>query len=114
MPDVYKVLGNGIEGEKYNYLHPFLERKCSFIPMVYPAYGVPGTEDVAAQRHLASLLSNKLKREYLEMCGFIRAWVSLAIVGSNTLILQGAMDNEAYIRQRPNLEDGLVIALMAP
>ena len=38
-----------------------------------------------AQRHLASLLSNKLKREYLEMCGFVRACVSLTIERSSTL-----------------------------
>ena len=46
--------------------------------MVYFNDGIPGTEAVAAL-----LLSNKLKREYLEMCGFVRDQMSLAIVRSN-------------------------------
>ena len=66
-----------------------LERQCSFNPMVYSTDGIPGTEAVAAQRRLASLLSNKLKREYSEMCGFFRASVALSIVQSNTLLLWG-------------------------
>ena len=48
--------------------------------MVYSAYGIPGTDAVVAQRRIYSLLSNKLKQEYLEMCGFVRARISLAIV----------------------------------
>ena len=67
-----------------------------------------------AQRLIASLISNKLKWGYSEMCGFIRARISILIVRSNTLILQGARDKEAYIRQIPNLEDGAVMALLAP
>ena len=65
--------------------------------MVYSADGIPGTEAVSAQQHLASLLSNKLKQEYLEMCGFVRARMSLSVVRSNTLLLCGARDKEAYI-----------------
>ena len=63
--------------------------------MVYSADGIHGTEAVAAHRRLAPLLSNKLKREYLEMCGFVRARMSLSIVISNTLLLHGARDKEA-------------------
>ena len=48
------------------------------------------------------------------MGGFIRDRVSLAMVRSNTLLLHGARYKEAYIRQRPNLEDGAVMALLAP
>ena len=71
--------------------------------MVYSVDGIPGTEAVAAQRHLASLLSNKLKWEYLEMCGFVRAWMSLVKVRYNNLILRGPVYNKGYICQRPNL-----------
>ena len=66
--------------------------------MVYSADRIPVTEAVASQRCLASLLSNKLKREYSEMCGFIRARMSLVIVRYNTLILCGTRDKEMYIR----------------
>ena len=59
-------------------------------------------------------VSNKLKWEYLEMCGFVRAHMSLSIVRSNTLFLRGARDKKAYIRPRPNMEDGAVMTLLEP
>ena len=80
---------------------------------MYSAYGIPGTAAVAAHKFLASLLINNLKQEYLEMCDFVRSGMSLAIVGSNTLLLRGERDKEAYIQQRPNLEGGAVMALLA-
>ena len=55
--------------------------------MVYSANGNTGTEAIVAQRCLAFLLSNKLKQEYSEMCGFVRAKMSLVIVRFNTLLL---------------------------
>ena len=48
------------------------------------------------------------------MCGFVRARMSLAVVRSNTLLLCGARDKYAYIRQRPDPADGSVMALLAP
>ena len=38
---------------------------------------------------LATLLSYNLKREYSDMCGFVRARMSLEIVRSNSLLLCG-------------------------
>ena len=55
--------------------------------MVYSADGIPGAEALAAQKRLAVLLSYKLKQEYSEMCGFVRARMSLAIMRSNSLLL---------------------------
>ena len=46
------------------------------------------------------------------MCGFVRARMSLSIVRSNTLILQGARDKETYIFHRPDLADGEVMVLL--
>ena len=63
---------------------------------------------------MAALLSYKLKREYSEMCGFVRARMSLAIVRSNSLLLRGPRDKGARIRQRPELTDGAVMALLVP
>ena len=57
--------------------------------MVYSADGIPRGEALATQKRLAALLSYKLKREYLEMCGFVRARMSLAIVRYNSLLLRG-------------------------
>ena len=48
------------------------------------------------------------------MYGFITARISLAIVRSNTVLLRGSREKEAYIRQIPNLEDEEVMAMLAP
>ena len=54
------------------------------------------------------------KREYSEMCSFVRARMSLAIVRSNSLLLRGPRDKGARIRQRPELTDGAVMPLLPP
>ena len=82
--------------------------------MVYSADGIPGAEALAAQKRLAALLSYKLKQEYSEMCGFVRARMSLAIVRSNSLLLRVPRDKGARIRQQPELTDGAVMELLAP
>ena len=60
------------------------------------------------------MLINKMKREYLEMRGFVRAWVLLVVVRSNTLLLRGSKEKEAYIHQRPDMADGEAMALIEP
>ena len=82
--------------------------------MVYSADGIPGVEALAAQKRLAALFSYKLKREYSEMCGFVHARMSLAIVRSNRLLLCGPRNKGARIWQRPELTDGAVTPLLAP
>ena len=89
-----------------------MERRHYFAPLVDSADGITGTEAVAAQRRIVLLLSNNLKREYLEMCDFVRARMSLVIVIYNSLLLHGTRDKEAYIQQRQDLADGAVVALI--
>ena len=60
--------------------------------MVYSADGIPGAEALAAQKRLAALLRYKLKQEYSEMCCFVRARMSLAIVSSNILLFRCPRD----------------------
>ena len=81
--------------------------------MLYCAEIIPSTEAFAAQRRLDFLLINKLEWEYSEMCGFVRARMSLAVVRSNTLLLRKARDKKTYICQRPDMDDGEVMALLA-
>ena len=96
------------------YLQAFLERRRTFTHIFYSADGIPGAEALAAQKRLAALLRYKLKWEYSEMCGFVRARMSLAIVIYNSLILRGHHDKGARIRQRPELTDGGLMALLGP
>ena len=81
--------------------------------MVYSADGILGAEALAAQNRLAALLSYNLKREYSEMCGFVRVVMSLGIVRSNSLLLRSPRGKGARIWQQPELTDGTVMALLA-
>ena len=63
--------------KKEFYLQDCPERRSTFTPMVYSADGIPGVQSLAAQKRLAALLRYKLKQEYSEMCGFVRARISL-------------------------------------
>ena len=85
-----------------------------FTPIVYYVDGIPRAEALATQKSISALLSYKLKREYSEMCGFVGVRMSLAIVRSNSLLLRGPCNKEACIRQKPDLTDGAVMALLAP
>ena len=107
-----KDLAKAEKGRKDLYLQAYLERRRNFTPMVYSADGIPREESLAAQKSLAALLSYKLKREYSEMCGFVRARMSLAIVRSNSLLFQGPRDKGARIRQKPELTDGAEMELL--
>ena len=95
-----KALAKAEKKNKNLYLQVFLERRMTFTHMVYSADGIPRAEALAAQRRLVALLSYKLKREYSEMCGFVRTRISLAIVRSNSLIHRVPCDKGAYIRQQ--------------
>ena len=68
--------------------------------MVYYADGIPGAEALVAQKRLVALISYKLKREYSEMCGFVRERISLAIVRYNILLLRSPRDKGARIWQQ--------------
>ena len=104
----------GKNGREDLYLQACLERRRTFTPMVYSADGIPGAEALAAQKRLAALLNYKLKQEYSEMCGFVWARMSLAIVISNILVLRGPHDKGARIQQWPEMMDGAVMSLLAP
>ena len=82
--------------------------------MVYYADGIPRAEALVAHKMLAALLIYKLKQEYSEMCRFVRAKMSLAIVRLNSPLLRGPRGKGAHIRQGPEMKDWAVIALFTP
>ena len=82
--------------------------------MVYSVDRIPRAEDLSAQQRLVALLSCKLNWEYSEMRDFVRARMSLAIVRYNSLLLRGPRDKGARNRQKTELTDGAVMALLAP
>eukprot|EP00957_Ditylum_brightwellii_P158340 12052504-Ditylum_brightwellii.AAC.1 len=69
--------------------------------MVYSADGMPGDEAEAAEKKMASMLAIAWQREYLKMCGFVRARMALALAQSNTMMLRNARDHEGKHARRP-------------
>ena len=59
---------------------------------------IPGAEALSTQKRLAALLRFKLKREYSELCGFVRERISLEIVSSKRLLFHIPGDKEVHIR----------------
>ena len=82
--------------------------------MVYSTGVITGTEALAAQRRLALHPSFNLNRYYSKMCEFVRSRMSLEIVTSNILLLQGPLYKEARIHNQIDLMDGAVMTLFAP
>ena len=80
--------------------------------MVYSTNRIPGAEALATQKRLATLISYNLKREYSDMCGFVRARMSLEIVRSNSLLLCGPRKKGARIPKQSELTNGAVMALL--
>ena len=105
MHDAVKGSCKGGEVKKCLYLQACLESRRTFTPMVYSADRISRAEYLAAQKRLSALLSYKLKREYSEMCGFVRARMSLVIVMSNSLLLRGPRDKGVPIRQLRSLQN---------
>ena len=92
-----KALAKAEKEKKNLYLQACLERRRTFTLMGYSADGIPVAEALAPQKRLAGILSYKLKGEYSEMCGFVRAIISLLIVRSNSMLLRGPQEKEARI-----------------
>ena len=107
-----KSLAKAEKDRKDLYIQDFLEIRRFLTPMVNYANRIPGTEALAAQNILATLISFKLKREYSELCGLVRARMSLEIVRSNILLLHGPWDKEACIQQWHELLDVAVMSLL--
>ena len=107
-----KDLAKSEKEKKDLYVQACLELRRTFTHMVYSADGKTGAEALAKNR-LAALLIYKLKREYSEMCGFVRARMSLAIVRSNSLLLRGPRNKGLCIRQRLKMMNGALMELLA-
>ena len=107
-----KALAKAEKEKKDLYLQACLERRRTFTTMVYSEDKIPGAEALDAQKRLAALLSYKLKREYSEMCGFVRGRMTLAIVRSNSLLLSSPRGKVARIRQWTELMDRAVMPLL--
>jgi len=106
-----KTLLNRFERAKKNkYLKPCLEHQKDFTPLVYTTDGIPGTETLAAEKKLASLLASRLQRTYSEMAFYVRARMTIAVLRCNTLLLRTSRDRRHM--RRIILHDGAPLTVM--
>ncbi len=57
--------------------------------MIYFVGGMADKHARAAEKQIAGILAAKWTRQYSQMASFIRTWMCLAIVRSNTLLQRG-------------------------
>ena len=91
-----------------------MECRHTFNTIVYSSTRRSSTKYLSARRRLALHLRFNMNLEYSKMCRFVQARMSLEIVISNSLVLQGAQDKEAWIYQKPDLTDGAAMAQIMP
>ncbi|KAL7461468.1 hypothetical protein ACHAXS_001898, partial [Conticribra weissflogii] len=85
-----RTLKNAEESKKKRYLRACKSQRRDFTPLVYSAEGMPGRETRAAEKRLASALSDKLERPYSEMVTWVRQRMCIATVRQATLLLRGS------------------------
>jgi hypothetical protein len=101
--DPTKVLKRCEQQKKDKYLDACLEQRRDFTPLVYSVDEMSGRETRQAERHVASRLSGKWRREYSEMVGYVRVRMALAVVRSNSLLLRGSRKRRS---SRPFIDEG--------
>ena len=104
--DCKKLLEAAAKEKKDKYLEACLERRRSFAPLVYSVDGMAAKEARAFEKRIASLLATKWDRRYSELCGIVRARMSLAVVRNNTLLLRGTRMGKSATFQA---EDGAAL-----
>ena len=96
--------------KKSKYNEPCLERRRSFMPLVYLVDGLACKEARAFEKRVASLLASKWERTYSKMAGFVKSRMTLAIIRSNTMLLRGACSSRRFA---PAIQAGCEFDAMA-
>jgi len=90
--DPKKVLKRHEREKKLKYNALCQERRRHFTPLVFSVDGLQGTEAAAACKRLSSLLADKWKRSYSEVCGYVRSRLSVALARSTSRCLRADRD----------------------
>ena len=85
-----KVLEAHEKEKKRKYLEPCLKQRRHFTPFVVSADGLLGREAEVLLNRLAGKISVKWGKPYSEVCGFVRARMSIAMIRATHLCLRGS------------------------
>jgi len=95
--DYQKVLAQQEMDKKNQYLHPCLEMRKDFTPLVYSVDGIAGREEAKnAEKRLAYHLLEKWYKQLPQMVYYVRVRMAIAVVRANSLLIRSSRD-----RQRP-------------
>ena len=85
-----KVLAQQEREKKKKYLKACLEQRRHFAPFVVSADGMKGKEAKALLQTLSARLATKWKKPYSQVCGYVNARMSIAIVRATHQCLRGS------------------------
>ena len=97
--DPDKVLARYEKEKKGKYLDACLRQRKHFTPLVFSVDGMCGIEAQAASKRLASCLSQKWRRTYSQVCGFVRSRLSITLVRLTSWCLRWDR-NPTHMRRR--------------
>jgi hypothetical protein len=107
-----KVLAAHEREKKRKYLEPCLEQRRHFSPFVVSTDGLIGIEAQTMLKKLSARLAEKSGKPYSEVCGYVNARMSIAIVRATHLCLRGSrVPTSQMSNRRPQWEDGAGLGL---
>jgi hypothetical protein len=109
--DPASVLLSQEKEKKKKYLEPCLEQRRHFTPFVDSTDGLLGREASFFAKRLAQKLAIKWQRSYSQICGYVKARLSIAIVRATHLCLRGSrIPAHKMSNKFPLWEDGAGLA----
>jgi hypothetical protein len=107
-----KVLAQHEREKKKKDIEPCLEQHRHFTPFVVSMDGLLGKEAKTLLKHLSALLSKKWEKPYSEVCGYVNAQISIAIVRATHLCLRGSCIPMSHMSNwHPQWEDKTSLSL---
>ena len=98
--------------KKKKYLAACLAQRRHFTPFVVSTDGLLGKEAKALLQRLSALLAAKWQKPYAEVCGYVNARMSIAIVRATHLCLRGSrVPTSQMSHRRPQWEDNAGLTL---
>ena len=88
--DPMKVLETHEKEKKKKYLESCLEQHHHFTPIVVLTDGLVGREAKTLLKKLSTLIAEKSGKSYSEVCGYVNARMSIAIIQATHLCLRGS------------------------
>ena len=109
--DPVSVLQKHERQKKSKYLQSCLKQRRSFVPFVVSTDGMLSYEANNLIKQLAKKLAEKWSLHYSQICGLIRARVSIAIARATHLCLRGSRNSARKISHRVQWDDGAGVGL---